>query len=104
MVQEIWTARHARQLDRARARELSRKLVTAAARDVEKHASYEPAFDIRLSWALEVLDQTRGGTSYPRADSASEAAVAFMLRRETDVIEESLPRLCGKDLSAGMRD
>lgn len=101
MVQEIWDARQERRLNLALAGDFSRRLVAAACADVEGHEGYEPAFDVRLTWGLEVLDQTRGGTSYPRASAAAEAVVAFMLRRDDDDLEAG-PRFCGKDLSCGM--
>lgn len=96
MIQEIWDLRQERRLNREVASEVSRRLVLAAGRDVREWPDYVPAFDGRLAWAMEVLDATRGGASYPKASGDSEALVAFLLRREGEE-----PERCGRDLAAG---
>lgn len=96
MIREIWDLRMERRLNRDTAAEISRNLVLAASADVREWPEYVPAYDGRLTWALEVLDATRGGSSYPKASGDSEALVAFILRLEGEEPERS-----GRDRAAG---
>lgn len=96
MTREIWNLRSERRLNRDTAAEISRKLVLAASADVREWPEYVPAYDRRLTWALDVLDATRGGVICPKASGDSEALVAFLLRPDGEEPERS-----GRDRAAG---
>lgn len=71
-----------RQLGRLDARTTvsqSRMLYTAVWREIEDRPGYDPADDIRVTWAHQVLLAARLGCAKPLADTDTEAAVEVLL-------------------------